>query len=266
MFFVCRSFIIFNIELKIINRETTLLDIRYRGGSSISLHCLQLHLLSRMISNTATCDGSLTSSDFHMAANAFADKWKKFNSDFPEWLWIDCSNRLGFAAHGVSDGYLSVQKVFFQTSLKEEHGECSSNDCEEPFDDATLSSGDDGHWYDFHLVYSSSYRVPVLYFHAYSSDGQPLNKDEIEKSLSTESVNVLKESKWTFITQEEHPYLNRPWYTLHPCGTSEWMKLLLAGENRTTENRMEQYLISWFSVVGQVFGMRLPHEMLKSAC
>ncbi|KAJ0719857.1 hypothetical protein HanLR1_Chr08g0286451 [Helianthus annuus] len=221
-----------------------------------------------MVSNNATCDGSLSSTDFQIVANAFAEKWKKFNSDFPEWLWIDCSNRLGFAAHGVSNGYLSVQNVFFkvQSSLKEEHGECSSNDYEEPFDNATLvqSTSDDGHWYDFHIVYSSSYNVPVLYFRAHSSDGQLLNQDEIEKNLPTESAKVLTESKWTFITQQEHPYLNRPWYTLHPCGTSEWMKLLLAGENSTAENRVEQYLISWFSVVGQVFGLKLPLDMVKS--
>ncbi|KAJ0539521.1 hypothetical protein HanHA300_Chr08g0287291 [Helianthus annuus] len=102
-------------------------------------------------------------------------------------------------------------------------------------------------------------------------DGQLLNQDEIEKNLPTESAKVLTESKWTFITQQvnsylpqEHPYLNRPWYTLHPCGTSEWMKLLLAGENSTAENRVEQYLISWFSVVGQVFGLKLPLDMVKS--
>ncbi|KAI7738445.1 hypothetical protein M8C21_010276 [Ambrosia artemisiifolia] len=125
-----------------------------------------------MISNNATCDGRLSSSDFQIAANAFAEKWKKFNSDFPEWLWIDCSNRLlEFAAHGVSEGYLSLQNVLIHRSVKEEHGECSSNDYEEPFDDATLvqSNDNDGHWYDFHVVYSSSYSVPVLYFRAYSS-------------------------------------------------------------------------------------------------
>ncbi|CAN6286401.1 unnamed protein product [Urochloa humidicola] len=28
-----------------------------------------------------------------------------------------------------------------------------------------------------------------------------------------------------FITREEHPQLSRPWFTLHPCATSDWMKL-----------------------------------------
>ncbi|GJV74976.1 ubiquitin-like-conjugating enzyme ATG10 isoform X1 [Tanacetum coccineum] len=209
-----------------------------------------------MGSGKATCDGSLSPSEFQIAANAFAEKWKKYNSGFPKWLWVDCSNRLGFAARKVNDGYLSLQDVVLQRDLEEKlDDEGSSNDHEEPLDNATLvhsSDDDDGHRYDFHVVYSSSYRVPVLYFRAHSSDGQPLSLDEIEKNLPTRSANALIESKWTFITQQEHPYLNRPWYTLHPCGTSEWMKLLLEGDNSTTNGGKEQYLISWFSVAGQL--------------
>ncbi|CAH1447095.1 unnamed protein product [Lactuca virosa] len=218
-----------------------------------------------MASDQATCDGSLSSTDFQNAANAFAQKWNKFNSGFPEWSWIDCSNRLGFATHGVTEGYLSLQKVIFPRSMEEEHDKGSSNDQEEPFDTATLVQStidsDNGDRYDFHVVYSSSYRVPVLYFHAQTSDGQPLNIGEIEKNLPSKSSDVLMESKWTFITQQEHPYLNRPWYMLHPCGTSEWMKLLLADH---AHNSTDRYLVSWFTVVGQVFGLKLPLEMLKS--
>ncbi|PWA34762.1 autophagocytosis-associated family protein [Artemisia annua] len=220
-----------------------------------------------MGSGKATCDGSLSSSEFLIAANAFAEKWKKFNSGFPEWSWIDSSDRLGFSAHKHNDGYLSLQNVVLQRDLKEKlDDEGSSNDHEEPLDNATLvhSSDGDGYRYDFHVVYSSSYRVPVLYFRAHSSDGQPLSLEEIEKNLPTTSANALIESKWTFITQQEHPYLNRPWYTLHPCGTSEWMKLLFEGDDSTTKRGKEQYLISWFSVAGQVFGLKLPFEMLKS--
>ncbi|KAK4482998.1 hypothetical protein RD792_010173, partial [Penstemon davidsonii] len=158
------------------------------------------------------------------------------------------------------------------------------------------------HFYDFHVVYSASYKVPVLYFRAYCSDGQPLVLDEIEKDIPVNSAQLLARSKWTFITQEsccpfpsvfallvqigretpttilltpppkdtqrgkerkkaqadiqEHPKLNRPWYTLHPCGTSEWMKLLLCKEDAVPVAQckiipVEKYLVSWFSVVGQ---------------
>lgn len=65
------------------------------------------------------------------------------------------------------------------------------------------------------------------------------------------------------INLQEHPYLNRPWFKLHPCGTEEWIKLL-SESSSLNDCRMpiELYLVSWFSVVGQVVGLKIPHEML----
>lgn len=36
----------------------------------------------------------------------------------------------------------------------------------------------------------------------WNTDGQPLALDEIEKNMPVNSAKLLKESKWTFITQE----------------------------------------------------------------
>lgn len=60
--------------------------------------------------------------------------------------------------------------------------------------------------------------------------------------------------------------MNRPWYTLHPCGTSDWMKLLLTNEASVAQGEVatDKYLVSWFSVVGQVFGLKIPFEMLDN--
>ena len=59
--------------------------------------------------------------------------------------------------------------------------------------------------------------------------------------------------------------MNRPWYKLHPCGTSEWMKLLFLGDESLAIKgvAVQQYLVSWLSVVGQVVGLRIPFEMLN---
>ncbi|CAH9140210.1 unnamed protein product [Cuscuta epithymum] len=70
--------------------------------------------------------------------------------------------------------------------------------------------------YDFHIVYCLSYRVPV----------QPLALQELEKNIPGSTRQELAVHKWTIITQEEHPYRNQPWFSLHPCGTSEWIKIL----------------------------------------
>ena len=73
-------------------------------------------------------------------------------------------------------------------------------------------------------------------------------------------------TRW-MLSIQEHPFLNRPWYKLHPCGTSDWMKLLCLGDEVAAKNGLaiELYLVSWFSVVGQVVGLKTPLEMVKKS-
>ncbi|XP_004290115.1 PREDICTED: ubiquitin-like-conjugating enzyme ATG10 [Fragaria vesca subsp. vesca] len=210
-------------------------------------------------------DGTLSSRDFQVAARALAENWKQYNPALPPWTWFPCLKQPSRLSQ--EQGYLSLEKICPVGSNKEHEEKAVDEEELEPVDDATLveSSGSQVCYYDFHIIYSDSYRVPVLYFRGYYIDGQPLGWDEIEKDLPVCSSKVLLESKWTFITQEEHPHLNRPWYKLHPCGTSEWMKLLFLGDESLAERgvAVEQYLVSWLSVVGQVVGLRIPFEMLN---
>ncbi|XP_062023083.1 ubiquitin-like-conjugating enzyme ATG10 [Rosa rugosa] len=210
-------------------------------------------------------DGTLSSRDFQVAARAFAENWKQFNPALPPWTWVPCLKQPSRLSQ--EQGYLSLEKICLLGSNKEHEQEDVDEEEPEPVDNATLveSAGPQVCYYDFHIAYSDSYRVPVLYFRGYYIDGQPMAWDEIEKDLPACSSKVLLESKWTFITQEEHPHLNRPWYKLHPCGTSEWMKLLFLGDESLAKNgvAVEQYLVSWLSVVGQVVGLRIPFDMLN---
>ncbi|KAK7382776.1 hypothetical protein VNO80_01838 [Phaseolus coccineus] len=219
-------------------------------------------------------DGTLSSTDFPLSARTFSEKWKMFNPSFPPWHWIPCSKHHLVASHKV-EGYLSLDNMCHIKSSEEEESnrsqtskeEGNNSQREEPFDCGTLVCPEhEVNHYDFHIIYSSSYRVPVLYFRSYHSDGQLLPFNEIEKDLPGHSAKLLSESKWTFITHEEHPYLNRPWYKLHPCGTSEWMKLLYDGDSSLNRNGfvIEHYLVSWFSVIGQVVGLKIPLEMLDT--
>ncbi|XP_004510188.1 ubiquitin-like-conjugating enzyme ATG10 [Cicer arietinum] len=219
-------------------------------------------------------DGTLSLNDFSLSASTFSDKWKMFNPSFPPWLWTPWPKHRLSSSH--KEGYLSLENVCLVKSHEKEKEECNisltckevsniSHREEEPFDHATLvCPGYEVNHYDFHIVYSPSFRVPVLYFRSYHSDGQPLPFSEIEKDLPGHSAELLLESKWTFITQEEHPYLNRPWYKLHPCGTTDWMKLLCNNNTSLNKNFIEQYLVSWFSVVGQVVGLKTPLGMLDT--
>uniref|UniRef100_A0A6N2MBR5 Ubiquitin-like-conjugating enzyme ATG10 n=1 Tax=Salix viminalis TaxID=40686 RepID=A0A6N2MBR5_SALVM len=188
-------------------------------------------------------DGTLSPKDFSVAAHVFKERWERNKSASPSWFWVNSPKGPPLLASSQHvEGYLSLESMCVQSKHHE------------------------AHYYDFHIVYSSSFRVPVLYFRAYCSDGRPLLLNDIEKDLPACSSKVLLETKWSFITMEEHPFLNRPWYKLHPCGTSEWMKLLCLGDEVAAKNGLaiELYLLSWFSVVGQVVGLKTPLEMVKS--
>ncbi|XP_015947706.1 ubiquitin-like-conjugating enzyme ATG10 isoform X2 [Arachis duranensis] len=188
-------------------------------------------------------DGTLSSSDFFSAACAFSEKWKRFSASVPPWLWVPSRKHHLLSSH-KEEGYLSLEGMCLIKSSEEQEScrsqtwkeESSISQEEEAVDNATL-------------VY-----------------GQPLPFGEIEKDLPDHSAKIRSESKWTFITQEEHPYLNRPWYKLHPCGTSEWMKLLFLGDTALNKNGfvIEHYLVSWFSVIGQVVGLKIPLGMLET--
>ncbi|KAK9013307.1 hypothetical protein V6N11_041321 [Hibiscus sabdariffa] len=150
-------------------------------------------------------------------------KWESLNLGFPPWSRLLCPKHPCLASP-EEEGYLSLENICIswpneedihqisQIDNGEEETGCSGD--EDVVDNATLvqSSHHELHYCDFHIVYSSTFRVPVLYFRAYCSDGRPLPSDEIEKERPVCSAKELSESKWTFITQEEHPYLKRPWY------------------------------------------------------
>ncbi|XP_074808909.1 ubiquitin-like-conjugating enzyme ATG10 isoform X3 [Natator depressus] len=115
--------------------------------------------------------------------------------------------------------------------------------------------------YEYHVLYSSSYQVPVLYFRACFLDGRPLTLDEIWEGVHECYRARLLEGPWDTITQQEHPLLGQPFFVLHPCRTNEFMAPVLANSRR--ENRNINYIISWLSIVGPVVGLNLPLSYAK---
>ncbi|MBA0675294.1 hypothetical protein Goari_016847 [Gossypium aridum] len=128
-------------------------------------------------------DGTLSAKDFRIGAFAFAQKWESCNLAFPPWSWLPCPKH-PWLAPPEEEGYLSLEKICISRPNEEEDihqisqidtGEeetcCSGN--EDVLDDATLvqSNHHELHYCDFHIVYSSTFRVPVLYFRAYCSVG-----------------------------------------------------------------------------------------------
>ncbi|EDW89248.1 ubiquitin-like-conjugating enzyme ATG10 [Drosophila yakuba] len=74
---------------------------------------------------------------------------------------------------------------------------------------------------EYHVVYSVSYQVPMLFFQAHRSDGSLLDVEATWKLFMPESkASDLHQ----ILTQMDHPVLFRPFMALHPCRTADVLK------------------------------------------
>lgn len=108
--------------------------------------------------------------------------------------------------------------------------------------------------YEYHIIYSNSYSVPVLYFTASKQDGKLISLEEVWANVPDAYRERLQYEKWTFLTQQEHPYLGVPFYQLHPCHTADMMKRA----SSVLSDRPGNYLVTWLSTVGPVVGLDIP--------
>jgi ubiquitin-like-conjugating enzyme ATG10 len=85
----------------------------------------------------------------------------------------------------------------------------------------------------YHIVYSVSYQVPVLYF----TPATPLGVEETVALVSEGYPHGA-------VTQQEHPLNGEIWWFVHPCHTAEFM--------REFQGRLGEggYLAPWLGVVG----------------
>ncbi|TRY61316.1 hypothetical protein TCAL_14939 [Tigriopus californicus] len=91
---------------------------------------------------------------------------------------------------------------------------------------------------DLHLLYSPSYQSPVLMFKPAYLSGQPLSSSEIQDlfSLKEETFHAL-------MTQELHPMLNLPYWTVHTCNVSE-----ICQAPGTESRPPGQFITMWLSI------------------
>ncbi|XP_057596006.1 ubiquitin-like-conjugating enzyme ATG10 isoform X4 [Hippopotamus amphibius kiboko] len=86
--------------------------------------------------------------------------------------------------------------------------------------------------YEYHVLYSCSYQVPVLYFRASFLDGSPLALKDIWEGVHECYKMRLLQGPWDTITQQEHPILGQPFFVLHPCKTNEFMTPVLKNSQK----------------------------------
>ncbi|XP_048255158.1 ubiquitin-like-conjugating enzyme ATG10 [Haliotis rufescens] len=112
--------------------------------------------------------------------------------------------------------------------------------------------------FEYHIVYSASYGVPVLYFNAYTQDGRLLSLDAVWNNVPQHYQDRFHHERWTILTQQEHPILGRPFFQLHPCHTADLMSKL------DPHSCSRNYLLSWLSAVGPVVGLKIPLSYVTS--
>ncbi|XP_059395338.1 ubiquitin-like-conjugating enzyme ATG10 isoform X3 [Carassius carassius] len=110
--------------------------------------------------------------------------------------------------------------------------------------------------YEYHVLYSCSYQIPVLYFRASTLDGRPLSLEEVWSNVHPNYRQRLQQGPWDTLTQQEHPLLGQPFFMLHPCRTEEFMKPAL--DLAQAENKRMNYIVTWLSIVGPVLRLDVP--------
>ncbi|KAI8643251.1 autophagocytosis associated protein [Parasitella parasitica] len=102
---------------------------------------------------------------------------------------------------------------------------------------------------EHHVVYSSSYQVPVIYFTASFSDGSPLSYQEIFQYVVP---NLYQDA---VITQNDHPILGVPYWYVHPCDTRSLMETMAFDQ--------PDYIKVWLSVYGPIVKCSVPTRMFQ---
>ncbi|XP_042561499.1 ubiquitin-like-conjugating enzyme ATG10 isoform X2 [Clupea harengus] len=138
-------------------------------------------------------------------------------------------------------------------ALLEEEQLC---DQDEAVGEPTAAEGQAAVRYEYHVLYSCSYQIPVLYFRASTLEGRSLSLEEVWNNVHPNYQQRLLQGPWDTITQQEHPLLGQPFFMLHPCRTEEFMRPAL--ETARAERKGVNYILTWLSVVGPVVGLDVP--------
>lgn len=111
--------------------------------------------------------------------------------------------------------------------------------------------------WEYHILYSCSYNVPVLYFNACTENGKPIDLEDIWSMGNSLYEHQIKTNKWNTITQNEHPYFRIPFFMIHPC------KSELIFKNIVSDKHYVNPIVTWLTTVAPIINLLLPLEYGK---
>lgn len=125
--------------------------------------------------------------------------------------------------------------------------------------------------FEYHVIHSPSYQVPVLFFTAGFQSGKLVPLTDIWKCMSPFHVMRGSGMEWETVTQHEHPILCQPFYHIHPCHTAAAMATALQasdGQSKPAESvaSASSYLLSWLAMFGPTIGLQVPLHYLTHIC
>jgi len=125
----------------------------------------------------------------------------------------------------------------------------------------------------FSIIYSSTFRVPVLYFIVQDMNGIPVGRQQLLKILrqghkrsSFGMSDDFPTNTWEFVSQEENPITGLISYFLHPCQSAQRLALLNAGtrDQKQVQNQIANsstsniILWTWMSMILPFVGHSIP--------
>ncbi|KAJ2801341.1 E2-like conjugating enzyme atg10 [Coemansia guatemalensis] len=123
---------------------------------------------------------------------------------------------------------------------------------------------------EYHIVYSRTWRVPVVYVRAYQTDEAGnmqavLEVGRVVDLLVTDNAVRGAMAAVDFggaLGIQDHPVLGHPFLYLHPCHTATLLRAVVApssdDESSAVQIGMDNYVAAWLSLVGPAVGLALP--------
>ncbi|KAJ2746816.1 E2-like conjugating enzyme atg10 [Coemansia sp. BCRC 34301] len=168
--------------------------------------------------------------------------------------------RRAIYAESIAVGTVAESTVFSETDIEDDDPVVVSPA-------STQEGTSDGTYIEYHVVYSATWRVPVLYVRVVLSDGEVVLDGAQVCDMVTGDAQVRQAMTAVpfggALGVADHPELNAPFLYLHPCHTADLLRAVVPSSLGCNEMDVisvgpDEYLAAWLSLSGPAVGLALP--------